>query len=74
MFSLTRPSENEIRRFISKQKESGLSYSEVGSSATAAPSGYNVDHNRVELGGGELTWRRAQCRRFAHGECSKCHG
>jgi uncharacterized protein (UPF0548 family) len=23
------------------------------------PPGYNVDHNRVELGGGELTWRRA---------------
>jgi uncharacterized protein (UPF0548 family) len=59
MFSLTRPSENEIRRFISKQKESCLSYPEVGSSATTAPSGYNVDHNRVELGGGELTWRRA---------------
>jgi uncharacterized protein (UPF0548 family) len=59
MFSLTRLSENEVRRFISRQKDSGLSYPEIGSSATAAPSGYNVDHNRVELGGGELTWRRA---------------
>jgi uncharacterized protein (UPF0548 family) len=59
MFSLTAPSENEIRRFISKQKDSGFSYSEVGASATAAPTGYNLDHNRVQLGRGEGAWRRA---------------
>ena len=60
MFSLTAPSEDEIRRFISKQKDSGFSYSQVGASATAAPAGYNVDHNRVQLGRGEVTWRRAE--------------
>jgi uncharacterized protein (UPF0548 family) len=59
VFSLTPPSEDEIRRFISRQNDSGFSYSEVGASATAAPAGYNVDHNRVRLGSGEVTWRRA---------------
>ena len=59
MFSLTAPSEDEIRRFISNQKDSGFSYSEIGASATAAPTGYNLDHTRVRLGRGEVTWRHA---------------
>ena len=59
MFSLTAPSEDEIRRFISRQNDSGFSYSEVGASATAAPTGYNVDHNRIQLGRGEVVWRHA---------------
>ena len=59
LFSLTEPSEDEIRRFISKQRDSGFSYPQVGASATALPAGYNVDHNRVQLGRGERTWQRA---------------
>lgn len=65
MFSLAAPSDDEIRRFISKQKDSGFSYREVGSSATAVPTGYDVDHNRVGLGGGEVTWRRAKAAIYA---------
>ncbi|MGB0011991.1 MAG: DUF1990 domain-containing protein [Candidatus Sulfotelmatobacter sp.] len=59
LFRLTAPTEDEIRRFISKQKGSGFSYPEVGASATSAPLGYNVDHNRIQLGRGEVTWQRA---------------
>lgn len=59
MFSLTTPSEDEIRRFISKQRDSGFSYPEVGASATAVPTEYNIDRNRIQLGRGEITWRRA---------------
>lgn len=59
MFSLTAPSEDEIRRFVSKQKDSGFSYPEVGASATTAPAGCTVDHNGVLLDRGEVTWRRA---------------
>jgi uncharacterized protein (UPF0548 family) len=59
VFNLTAPSEDKIRRFISEQKDSGFSYPEVGASATAPPAGYNVDHNRVQLGRGEVTWQRA---------------
>jgi len=58
VFSLRAPSEAGIRNFISKQKDFGFSYSQVGASATAPPAGYNVDHNRVHLGRGEVTWRR----------------
>jgi uncharacterized protein (UPF0548 family) len=59
VFNLTAPSEDEIRRFILKQKDSGFSYPEVGASATAVPKAYNVDHNRVQLGRGKVTWQRA---------------
>jgi uncharacterized protein (UPF0548 family) len=59
VFSLTPFSEDEIRRFISKQKDSGFSYPDIGASATVVPMGYNVDHNRALLGRGEVTWRRA---------------
>jgi uncharacterized protein (UPF0548 family) len=59
VFCLTAPSQDEIRRFISQQKDSVFSYSDVGASATAVPKGYNVDHNRIELGRGEIAWQRA---------------
>lgn len=58
LFTLTAPSEEEIRRFISDQKDSSFSYPEIGASALVAPRRYNVDHNRIQLGRGEGTWRR----------------
>jgi uncharacterized protein (UPF0548 family) len=73
VFILTAPTEDEVRRFISKQKDSSFSYPDVGASATAVPAGYNLDHNRVQLGRGENTWQRA-LGRFERGECSACHG
>jgi hypothetical protein len=73
VFSLTAPTDDEVRRFISKQKDSSFSYPDVGASATAVPAGYNLDHNRVQLGRGR---RHGSGRwgRFEHGECSACHG
>ena len=59
MFKVKAPTEDEIRRFIAQQKDSHFSYPEVGASATTAPAGYNVDHNRVRLGRGDGTWQRA---------------
>ena len=59
LFRLTAPSEDEARHFISEQRLSGFSYPEVGASARSVPTGYNVDHNRVQLGSGEVTWQRA---------------
>jgi uncharacterized protein (UPF0548 family) len=44
---------------MSKQRDSGFSYPEVGASATTVPTGYNVDRNRIQLGKGEITWHRA---------------
>jgi uncharacterized protein (UPF0548 family) len=60
LFRLTAPSEDTILRFIWKQKDSAFSYLEVGASAIAVPAGYDVDHNRVQLGTGEVMWQRAK--------------
>lgn len=59
MFRLTAPSEDEVRRFIAEQRGSRFSYSEVGASAGDIPPRYNFDHNRIRLGEGEVTFRRA---------------
>ncbi len=59
MFRLTRPADDEVRRFIANQEDAEFSYPEVGASAGTVPGGYNVDHNRIELGRGEQMWLRA---------------
>jgi uncharacterized protein (UPF0548 family) len=59
LFHLTEPSEDQVRRFIVEQKGSRFSYLEVGASSGDIPSRYNVDHNRIRLGKGEVTWHRA---------------
>jgi uncharacterized protein (UPF0548 family) len=59
MFRVTAPSEDEVGHFLAARKDSGFSYPEVGMSATVIPAGYDVDHNRVQIGRGALTWQRA---------------
>jgi len=59
LFHLIEPSEEEIRSFMSAQHESPFSYREVGASVGEPPENYNVDHNRVQLGAGEVAWHRA---------------
>ncbi len=59
MFYLRTPSEAEVHHFVSQQHNSAFSYSEVGASANKVPSQYNLDRNRILLGRGDLTWRRA---------------
>jgi uncharacterized protein (UPF0548 family) len=59
LFRLRPPPLDEIRTFIAKQKHSLFSYPDVGASAGDLPRGYNVDENRIFLGVGENTWRRA---------------
>ena len=59
MFSLTAPSDDEVRRVIATQKDSGFSYPEVGASANSVPTGYNLDRNRIRLGSGETAWQQA---------------
>lgn len=60
MFLLSQPSEDQIQKFISSQRDRPFSYSQVGATRTAAPPvGFNVDHNRRKLGQGEDTYQRA---------------
>ena len=60
MIRITEPSEDDVAKFISNQRNSNFTYLEVGATNTTPPStGYTVDHNRVQLGHGEGTYKRA---------------
>ena len=59
MFSLTRPSDDEIDSFLSRQPGSSFSYREVGATASSPPRQYNIDRTRVRLGQGDAVWSRA---------------
>lgn len=55
MFLLRKPSDLQIRAFITAQQQSDFSYGPAGITRSAAAQGYTIDHNRVQLGSG------AQC-------------
>jgi uncharacterized protein (UPF0548 family) len=59
LFSLTRPSDDEIDSFLSRQSGSSYSYREVGATASGPPQHYNIDRTRVRLGQGEAMWNHA---------------
>ena len=65
MFTLTEPSESDIAKFLSAQSSLPFSYTEVGvtgvkrTAQSTATHGYNVDHNRIELGRGAEVYARA---------------
>jgi uncharacterized protein (UPF0548 family) len=60
LFRLRKPSEQDVRDFISQQQNLAFSYPEVGASAIDVPNRYSIDRNRVLLGSGETTWQRAR--------------
>jgi uncharacterized protein (UPF0548 family) len=61
MFLLARPSDDEIDRFLRQRETDVLSYPHVGGTReTPLPSGYNIDHNRIQLGNGEDDFERAK--------------
>jgi len=60
MFLFTKPDARTIERFIVSQRHAGFSYSAIGATKGQAPIGYNVDHNRVKLGNGELDFEKAK--------------
>jgi uncharacterized protein (UPF0548 family) len=53
MLFLRRPTEETIREFLAGQARLALTYSAVGATATAPPTGFVVDHTRSRLGEGE---------------------
>lgn len=59
MFMIREPSEADVARFIASQRELPFTYAEVGATNATPPAGYNVDHNRIELGRGETTFHGA---------------
>lgn len=59
MLLLRRPADQDLRPLLEAQRGQPFSYPETGSSRGTAPPGYTVDHNRVQLGHGADTFRRA---------------
>ena len=58
MFSLLKPGPDIVRAFLAVQKDQQFSYGQVGAPRAAAPNGYLVDHNRVQLGVGSAVFER----------------
>ena len=60
MLLLRKPNSDTVRGFLSEQADQPFSYSDAGISRdTPPPSGYTVDHNRIELGRGADIFTRA---------------
>jgi uncharacterized protein (UPF0548 family) len=60
LLSISRPDRPAIDKFIAAQKDQRFSYSPVGATRDAAPTGYTVDHNRIQLGHGRDDFTRAK--------------
>jgi uncharacterized protein (UPF0548 family) len=57
---ITRPTAQDVSAFLEAQRAATFSYAEVGASRSgAAPAGYTTDRNRIQLGVGDDTFRRA---------------
>src|ERR1043166_4610051 len=59
MFMISEPTERDVVQFISAQCDLPFTYSEIGATNATPPASYNVDHNRIRLGDGEATYKRA---------------
>jgi uncharacterized protein (UPF0548 family) len=62
MFLPRKPSEEVVKQFISSQQDLPFSYAQVGATKSQprdVHGGYTVDHNRIKLGEGGETYRRA---------------
>lgn len=59
MFLVREPSEEDAARFVASQRDLPFTYAEVGATNASPPTGYNIDHNRIQLGSGEAIYRKA---------------
>jgi len=59
MFLLTKPDREQIRQFLSSQRDQPFSYSDADIAAGQSPPGYVRDHNRIKLGEGAEVFRTA---------------
>ncbi|MCH7990239.1 MAG: DUF1990 domain-containing protein [Planctomycetes bacterium] len=65
MYLLKKPGDERIGRFVESQSQLDFTYPSVGATRDGDhPSGFVVDHNRIQLGAGQATFdvaRRALC-------------
>jgi uncharacterized protein (UPF0548 family) len=60
MFFTRRPSDSQIREFLTAQRDQPFSYQYVGATRGNTPDEYNVDRHRIRLGSGEPAFDRAK--------------
>jgi uncharacterized protein (UPF0548 family) len=60
MILMRKPSGAHLKEFIEQQAKLPFSYPDVEVTRGPAPSAYAVDHNRVQLGRGEMAYQRAR--------------
>lgn len=60
MIFFRKPDGSEIRKALEAQASLPFSYAEVEATRGIPPPGYNVDHNQIAVGRGELAFRRAK--------------
>jgi uncharacterized protein (UPF0548 family) len=60
MLCISKPGRKAIDAFIASQHGLKFTYDEVGGTRGQAPTGYNVDHNRVQVGRGAEDFERAK--------------
>ncbi|CAN5320585.1 DUF1990 domain-containing protein [soil metagenome] len=61
MFLLTQPDSKTVAKFIADAQTSDLSYEEAGwTSKSEAPLGFNIDHNRIRIGKGQIDFDRSK--------------
>ncbi len=60
MFTLFEPSETQIKNFLAAQRDLPFSYAEVGASKDKIPSGYPINHYRIQIGNGADAFVRAK--------------
>jgi uncharacterized protein (UPF0548 family) len=62
MFLLKQPDKVRLEKFLNEQKKLDFSYTFVGATQpdkNSSPPGFTRDHNRIQLGTGETTFRKA---------------
>jgi len=59
MWSFRKPTVESIRRFVTDESKQVLAFSSVEATAGTLPTGYVVDHARIELGKGESVFHSA---------------
>jgi len=60
MFTLAEPYEEQVRIFLSGQRDLPFSYKEVGASKDVIPKTYPINHHRIQIGCGAETFARAK--------------
>jgi uncharacterized protein (UPF0548 family) len=63
-WSICRPDDQKLQRFLEVQAVQSFSYAEIGQSGEGAPAGYDHDHSRLRLGQGKPVFDAA-CRALA---------